>query len=36
MLGFAKNASDKVLKAIFKEAPSISVEEAIRAALKRM
>ncbi|MBQ5595270.1 MAG: Holliday junction branch migration protein RuvA [Alistipes sp.] len=36
MLGFAKNASDKVLKAIFKETPSISVEEAIRAALKRM
>lgn len=36
MLGFQKSASDKVLKAIFKEAPSISVEEAIRAALKRM
>lgn len=36
MLGFAKNASDKVLKAIFKETPSISVEEAIRSALKRM
>lgn len=36
MLGFQKNASDKVLKAIFKETPSISVEEAIRAALKRM
>ena len=36
MLGFQKSASDKVLKAIFKDAPSISVEEAIRAALKRM
>ena len=36
MLGFQKGASDKVLKAIFKETPSISVEEAIRAALKRM
>lgn len=36
MLGFQKSASDKVLKAIFKETPSISVEEAIRAALKRM
>lgn len=36
MLGFQKSASDKVLKAIFKEAPSISVEEAIRSALKRM
>ena len=36
MLGFQRNASDKVLKAIFKETPSISVEEAIRAALKRM
>lgn len=36
MLGFAKNASDKVLKAIFKENPSITVEEAIRSALKRL
>ena len=36
MLGFQKGASDKVLKVIFKETPSISVEEAIRAALKRM
>jgi Holliday junction DNA helicase RuvA len=36
MLGFQKSASDKVLKVIFKETPSISVEEAIRAALKRM
>lgn len=36
MLGFQKSASDKALKAIFKENPSISVEEAIRAALKRL
>ena len=36
MLGFQKSASDKALKAIFKESPAISVEEAIRAALKRL
>ena len=36
MLGFQKSASDKTLKAIFKDNPSISVEEAIRAALKQM
>lgn len=36
MLGFQKSASDKALKAIFKENPSISVEEAIRSALKRL
>ena len=36
MLGFQKSASDKVLKAIFKENPSIAVEEAIRTALKQM
>lgn len=36
MLGFQKSASDKALKAIFKENPSISVEEAIRTALKRL
>ncbi|MBO7189019.1 MAG: Holliday junction branch migration protein RuvA [Alistipes sp.] len=36
MLGFQKSASDKTLKAIFKEDPAISVEEAIRTALKRM
>lgn len=36
MLGFQKSASDKTLKAIFKENPSISVEEAIRTALKRL
>lgn len=36
MLGFQKSASEKALKAIFKESPTISVEEAIRAALKRL
>lgn len=36
MLGFQKTASEKALKAIFQESPSIAVEEAIRAALKRL
>ena len=36
MLGFQKAASEKALKAIFHESPSISVEEAIRSALKRL
>lgn len=36
MLGFQKAASEKALKAIFQESPSIAVEEAIRAALKRL
>lgn len=36
MLGFQKNASEKALTAIFKEMPTISVEEAVRAALKRL
>ena len=36
MLGFQKGASEKALKAIFKENPQISVEEAIRSALKRL
>ena len=36
MLGFQKSASDKTLKAIFKDNPTISVEEAIRTALKQM
>lgn len=36
MLGFQKSASEKVLKSIFKEQADISVEEAIRAALKRL
>jgi len=36
MLGFQKVASEKALTAIFKETPTISVEDAIRAALKRL
>ena len=36
MLGFQKSASEKVLNAVFKETPAISVEEAIRTALKRL
>lgn len=36
MLGFQKGASEKALNAIFKENPQISVEEAIRSALKRL
>ncbi len=36
MLGFQKTASEKALKTIFQESPSIAVEEAIRAALKRL
>ncbi len=36
MLGFQKAASEKVLTAVFKENPAISVEEAIRTALKRL
>mgnify|MGYP006393558999 CR=1 FL=1 len=36
MLGFQKAASEKVLNAIFKENPTISAEEAIRSALKRL
>ncbi|MBR5465649.1 MAG: Holliday junction branch migration protein RuvA [Alistipes sp.] len=36
MLGFQKAASEKVLKAILKEQPNASVEELIRAALKRL
>lgn len=36
MLGFQRAASDKALKAILKESPSISVEEAVRQALRRM
>ena len=36
MLGFQKGASEKVLKAVTKEMPSASVEELIRAALKRL
>lgn len=36
MLGFQKAASEKVLKAIRREMPSTTVEELIRAALKRL
>jgi Holliday junction DNA helicase RuvA len=36
MLGFPKAASDKTLRAILKEQPDISVEEAVRTALKRL
>ncbi len=36
MLGFQKSASEKVLKAVVKESPSISVEEAVRRALRRL
>ena len=36
MLGFQKCASEKVVKAILNESPSISVEEAVRQALRRL
>ena len=36
MLGFQKGASEKVVKAILNELPSISVEEAVRQALRRL
>ena len=36
MLGFQKTASEKVLNTIFKNDPAISVEEAIRTALKSL
>ncbi len=36
MLGFQKSASEKALTAIFKEQPTMPVEEAVRAALKRL
>ena len=36
MLGFTKSSVEKVAKAIFKEQPTISVEDAIRCALKRL
>lgn len=36
MLGFAKAASEKTLRQIVKETPSISVEDAVRDALKRL
>ena len=36
MLGFQKAASEKVVKAILSEAPTISVEDAVRQALRRL
>ena len=36
MLGFAKTASEKVVKAILQESPSIQVEDAVRQALRRL
>ena len=36
MLGFQKGASEKVVKAILNENPTISVEEAVRQALRRL
>ena len=36
MLGFTKGASEKVLQKLFKAEPSLSVEEAIRSALKQL
>ncbi len=36
MLGFAKAAADKVLRAIVRESPSAGVEELVRLALKRL
>ncbi len=36
MLGFQKSASEKVVKALLSESPTISVEEAVRQALRRL
>ena len=36
MLGFQKSASEKVLNSIFKDNPQLSVEDAIRTALKSL
>lgn len=36
MLGFQKAASEKVVKAILTESPSVSVEDAVRQALRRL
>lgn len=36
MLGFAKSAAEKALRAILRETPSVTVEELIRMALKRL
>ncbi len=36
MLGFARQAAEKVLREIHKESPGVSVEELVRIALKRL
>lgn len=36
MLGFPKSTSEKVLRAVVTDDPAVSVEEAVRAALKRL
>ena len=36
LLGFAKNAAEKVLAGILKENPDCSLEELIKIALKRL
>ncbi len=36
MLGFQKSASEKVLRNLFKENPSVAVEDAVRLALKHL
>lgn len=36
MLGFARQAAEKVLRGICKESPGVSVEELVRIALKRL
>lgn len=36
MLGFARTAAEKVLRAVLREAPGASVEEIVRMALKRL
>lgn len=36
MLGFQKSASEKVLKSLFQESPTLLVEDAVRQALRRM
>ena len=36
MLGFARQASEKVLRALRKEMPAATVEELVRQALKRL
>ena len=36
MLGFQKGASEKVLRRLFKDDPTLSVEDAVRSALKQL